>query len=401
MSRTWQLPNPTRFGTDDFAHRFTLARLQALWPVMCYAASHGIYGFAAYRATSLGLDHQEFARWWEMYQKGGVGALIPQAVQPKWRLDLEALEKRLAIEMSEWAAAGDHAFSMAVQEALRLGSMGPLTIPAEAVRAYANWKLTDVEEAHRPRYRGTTTAQADDLVQRMGICREILLQPIVNRAYTDEAVEAYARDWGVSGSTMRRTWLDPYDPLLGAASAAPARLTTALIEWLEQFEVRVLALRVCDTRPQRHYWKALTGADAAGTRAGVASKHLSGPAAEPLIVRYTAVKIEVVKYLCLPDGRRKMSLAAIARALRVSDQTLQNWRSAWLAGESMRPKVFSAAMAEGLDNAEAVVRQLAEATQPTEATATADETSACRDGVRAAQHQLQALGPVQTADART
>lgn len=24
MSRAWQLPNPTRFGTDDFSHRLTL-----------------------------------------------------------------------------------------------------------------------------------------------------------------------------------------------------------------------------------------------------------------------------------------------------------------------------------------------------------------------------------------
>ena len=160
---------------------------------------------------------------------------------------------------------------------------------------------------------------------------------------------------------MRHTLLDHFDPLLGPASAAPAKLTTAAIEWLEKYELRVLALRVYDTRPQRHYWKDLTGADAAGTRAGVASTHLSGPEAEPLILRYTAAKIEVVKYLCQPHRRRKMSLAAIARALRVSDQTLQNWRSAWLAGESTRRKVFSAAMAEGLENAEAVVRRLAEA----------------------------------------
>jgi hypothetical protein len=45
------------------------------------------------------------------------------------------------------------------------------------------------------RFKGYGEEQTLDLARRIGVCREVLLQPILARRYTDAAVNAYAREW--------------------------------------------------------------------------------------------------------------------------------------------------------------------------------------------------------------
>lgn len=336
-----------------------MAKLQVLWPLMCcFQASGSVYGFGAARAESLGLDRKEMLRWWHEYKCSGVAGVIPSGVQARWKQWLPELENRLSAERQSWRQAGNDTFDRALMGELRCAEQGQyLPVSQEAMRVWQD--LRSEEEAAqgiRP-HQGHGSEQAQKIAERIGICREILLEPIVSRRYTDRAINAYAEDWATSGPTMR-LWLDWYKPELGWKSVVPSRLTEGQINWLKSVEAAVKALRESDGRPRCWYWNDLVGTSVRPMASGVASRRLEGAEARDAKTRYEAVTRRLVEYLAATNRRRNNNQAGIAKALGVSEQTITNWKNKFAAGESLAPQTITEAMAAKIATMEEVVARL-------------------------------------------
>jgi hypothetical protein len=107
-------------------------------------------------------------------------------------------------------------------------------------------------------YEARATYDPVSLQRRVGACRAILLQPLLAHKFKDWALEAYAADWGTKGPTLRH-WLSRYDPKYEEWSVAPERLYQPHLDWLAQYEARILDLQHYDVRTDEPYWAGLMG----------------------------------------------------------------------------------------------------------------------------------------------
>jgi hypothetical protein len=345
-------------GRSMLEHRMAIARLQVLWPLMCYHSVHRtIYGFAGNRSGPLGLDRKEMLRWWAGYSDRGVSGAVQSGVHQAWKIGLPELEKRLMEERLEWAAEGDTFFVESLRTAVGRGGVVHLQVPQGAqTRRYAV-RATEGEAAVKP-LKWHTLDQTIAMCRRIGVCREILLKPVLSRMYTDAAINSYAHDWGLSGPLMRN-WLQSYDAGVGSASVAPIKLTGGMARWLRCWESQIRDLEHKDTRVSKGYWKELTGGCTENVRVGIASKRVDPSEGVMLAARYEAVKIAVMRHLDGTGRRRFNDQAGIAQGLLVSQQTLTNWKTDWARRRSMRPRVMTEAMASNLDAMERFVAELA------------------------------------------
>jgi hypothetical protein len=100
--------------------------------------------------------------------------------------------------------------------------------------------------------------QSLSLEERIGLCRHILVEPLVPKRFNDAALESYAGAWGTAGATLRH-WLSNHDPANGPESLAPSRVYRTHVEWLAHYEARILALQHDDSRQRAPYWSGLMG----------------------------------------------------------------------------------------------------------------------------------------------
>lgn len=360
MSDANRLPSAPQLGRTALGHRFALAKLQVLWPLMCCIEINGtIYGFGEHRASSLGLDRKEMLRWWHEYKLRGIAGAIPSGVQAKWKLCLPQLESRLEEERGLWRDAGDVLFETALDEAMNQGNLNQrLKVPKEIKQLWPHLCYSQVEDRERvTAAAGMSMEETNQLVDRIGLCREILIKPLLMRLYTDSAINEYGKAWGSSGATIR-LWLDWYKPALGARSLNPSRLTSGQVDWLNKVERNVLDLQVNDVRPKKAYWASLVGLKLKPLASGVASKRIGGDEQSMAATRYEHVKLAVVQHLAGIKQRRNNDQAGLAKALGISEQTLTNWKNDFTNGRSLKPAVITAGMVLGLDQMESVVTTL-------------------------------------------
>jgi len=251
-------------GRDEFDRRLAVARAQVIWPLAIRRHLKGtIYGHAQVRADELGLAKREVLRWWDSYQYRGLMGVVPAGDMPtesrkRWECTLATLESKLQGERTTWAKGGDTFFAEALRGVVATGGLRTyLPISEECER---HWRGVIETKIDRPPAAHADHDQAGtiDMAQRTGVCREILVAPLVGRAFRDWALEAYAQAWGTTGPTVR-SWLKKYDPVQGAESLTPERLYRPHIAWLQAQEPHILALRDHDTRPSAAYWPGLMG----------------------------------------------------------------------------------------------------------------------------------------------
>ncbi len=259
-----QFRSTSLLGRDEFDRRLAMARAQVIWPLAVRRHLKGtIYGHAQVRADELGLAKREVLRWWDSYQYKGLMGVLPAGEMPpesrkRWECTLATLEDKLQAERTNWAKQGDRFFVEALRGVVGTGGLRAyLPISQDCER---HWRGVLETKSERP-----PAAHADhdqtstiDMAQRTGVCREILVAPLVDRAFRDWALEAYAQAWGTTGPTLR-SWLNKYDRDQGAKSLTPERLYRPHIAWLQANEPSILALRDQDTRPSAEYWPGLMG----------------------------------------------------------------------------------------------------------------------------------------------